>query len=49
MEREQTTIRMPPDLMEALRQEAERRDISFSAMVNLLIFKGLELIHQGVL
>lgn len=37
MEREQTTIRIPVELMEQLKQEAEHRGISFNAYVLILI------------
>jgi len=32
-EREQTTIRLPAELKEKLQQEADRKGISFNAMV----------------
>ena len=39
--REQTTIRLPAELKEQLQQEADRRGISFNALVLILIDKGL--------
>lgn len=46
MEREQTTIRLPGELKEKLRQEADRMGISFNAYVLLLIDKGHQHLHQ---
>lgn len=40
-EREQTTIRLPVGLKEELQQEADRRGISFNAVVIILLKKGL--------
>lgn len=40
--REQTTIRLPAELLDALRREAEGRGVSFNAMVIQLIRIGLE-------
>lgn len=42
MEREQTTIRLPTGLKEQLQQEADRRGISFNALVVILLQKSLE-------
>ena len=33
MEREQTTIRLEPELMNKLRHEADKREMSFNALV----------------
>ena len=41
MEREQTTIRLPAELKEQLMREAERRGISFNAMVIIALLRGL--------
>ena len=38
--REQTTIRLPAELKEALQREAERKGFSFNAYLLLLIDKG---------
>jgi predicted HicB family RNase H-like nuclease len=40
MEREQTTIRLPASLKEALMREAQEKGISFNAYVLLLIDKA---------
>lgn len=37
MDREQTTIRLPIELMEALKQEAEQRGMSFNALILMLL------------
>lgn len=42
MAREQTTIRLPAELKEQLQREADRRGVSFNAMVLILIYKGLQ-------
>lgn len=42
MEREQTTIRLPAELKEKIQQEADRRGMSFNAMLIILVEKGLE-------
>ena len=47
MEREQTTIRLPDKIKKDIEKEANIRNISFNAMVNGLIVKGLELIKEG--
>lgn len=39
--REQTTIRLPAELKSKLQQEADRRGISFNALILILIDKGL--------
>ena len=46
MEREQTTIRLPAGLKEALQQEAEERVMSFNSYVLFLIDKGRQLIQK---
>ena len=40
MEREQTTIRLPAELLEQLKQEAAHLGVSFNAYVLILIDKG---------
>jgi len=40
MNREQTTIRLPEELMEQLKQEAERKGVSLNAYLTLLIHEG---------
>ena len=42
LEREQTTIRLPVELKEMLQQEADKRGVSFNALVVWTIQKGLE-------
>ena len=42
MEREQTTIRLHAGLKEQLQREADRRGISFNALVIILLQKFLE-------
>ena len=42
VEREQTTIRLPVELKEMSQQEADKRGISFNALVVWTIQKGLE-------
>ena len=37
MEREQTTIRMPGELMERIREAAEQRGISVNAMMIMIL------------
>ncbi|MDR1574115.1 MAG: hypothetical protein LBS24_07375 [Clostridiales Family XIII bacterium] len=49
MGKEQTTIRIEAELRSKIQREAERRDISFNEMINLLIYKGMELINQSLL
>ena len=40
MEREQTTIRLPAELMEKLKQEAVRKGMSFNGYIIWLIDKA---------
>jgi predicted HicB family RNase H-like nuclease len=47
--KEQTTIRIDAELRSKIQREADRRDISFNEMVNLLICKGMELVNQSLL
>lgn len=49
MQREQTTIRLPTELKEQLQREADKIDLSFNGLVNLLLAKGMENINQGLL
>ena len=44
--REQTTIRLPVELKKEVQKEADKIDISFNEMVNVLIFEGLKAIRQ---
>ncbi len=37
MEREQTTIRLPAELMEKLKQEAEKLGVSFNALILMIL------------
>ena len=41
-DKEQMTIRLPVELKIKIEKEADRRAISFNAMVNMLLFAGLE-------
>lgn len=41
--REQTTIRLPEELMEELKREAERRGYSFNQLVMIMITEYLNL------
>lgn len=43
MEREQTTIRLPSELMELLRRQADREGQSLNAKIITILRKGLEL------
>ena len=45
MEREQTTIRLPAELMEKLKQEAEKLGMSFNALL-LMILNEAQSQHQ---
>ena len=40
MEREQTTLRLSPELKEELQKEASQKGMSFNAWVLCLIYKG---------
>ena len=42
MEREQTTIRLPAELKDKLRQEADRKKVSFNGLVIDYLWAGLE-------
>ena len=48
-EREQTTIRLPVELKEALQQEADRRGDSLNGFIVILLEKAWELIRQDQL
>lgn len=45
MEKIQTTIRLPADLKGRLQREADKKDISFNGLVNLLLSRGVENIN----
>ena len=47
MEREQTTIRLPVGTKEEIEKEADKRNISFNEMVNMLIYNSLKMIREG--
>ena len=49
MTKEQTTIRLPAELRNAIQREADKLDISFNEMIHLLVCKGIEFIHRGLL
>ena len=42
MNREQTTIRLPAELLEQLKREADRMGISVNERIVALIIKGLD-------
>ena len=46
MQREQTTIRLPAELMEQLKREAAQMGISFNAYVLILIDKGRQCLRK---
>lgn len=43
----QTTIRLPGALLDALREEAERRGISFNALAVMLLWRGMRESESG--
>jgi Ribbon-helix-helix protein, copG family. len=45
----QTTIRLPEELLEELNREAVKRDLSLNSIINMLLYKGLEIIDQCLL
>lgn len=49
MNREQTTIRLPKEMLESLKQEAYKRGESLNGLLMIIINAGLELIRQGKL
>lgn len=42
MDREQTTLRLPPGMLEQLRVQAQRMGLSVNALMLMLIDKGLQ-------
>jgi len=46
MDREQTTLRLPAELMEQLKQEAQEMGVSFNGYLLMLIHKGRHDLHQ---
>ena len=46
MNREQTTIRLPEKLKEELRQEAQRRGVSFNEFLMILLNR-YRFLHEG--
>ena len=44
--REQTTLRLPRELMDKLRQQAQEMGISVNALILLLIDKGFQCLHR---
>ena len=42
MERKQTTIRLPPELMEKLKQEAERQGVPLNQLATMILRQGLQ-------
>ena len=47
--KEQTTIRLPSEVLEKIRREAQYRNTSLNGMINMLLAKGLKNINQGLL
>lgn len=47
MNREQITLRVPPELKEALQEEAQRKGISFNSLVCLILRERIEEFHRG--
>ena len=47
MNREQMTLRVPPELKEALQEEAQRKGISFNSLVCLILRERIEEFHRG--
>ena len=45
-EKEQTTVRLPVELKEAIEKEADRYSVSLNEMINRLIYEGLRVIHR---
>ena len=41
MKREQVTIRLPTELKERLQQEADKRGISFNALITIFLLQSL--------
>lgn len=44
--REQTTLRLPPELMEKLRQQAQEMGLSVNALILVLIDKGFQCLRK---
>lgn len=49
MEREQTTIRLPAELLDELRQEADQRGDSLNGLIVMMINKAWKLMRQDQL
>ena len=47
--REQTTIRLPAELLEQLKREADKRGDSFNGLLMILLNAGWKLMLQGQL
>jgi hypothetical protein len=47
--KEQTTVRIDTELRNKIQREADRRDVSFNEMINLLIYKGMEFVNRRLL
>ena len=45
--REQTTLRLPGELMDALRRQARERGMSLNSIMILALYKGLEAMTEG--
>lgn len=46
MNREQTTLRLPPELLEKLRQQAREMGISVNELILILIDKGFQSLRK---
>lgn len=46
MNREQTTLRLPPELLEKLRQQAQEMGISVNELILILIDKGFRYLRK---
>ena len=45
--REQTTLRLPGELLEVLRRQARERGMSLNSVMILALEKGLEVLREG--
>ena len=46
-EREQTTLRLPPELLEQIRRQAQEMGISINGLIILCLETGLAAIREG--
>lgn len=45
--REQTTLRLPDELLDMLRRQARERGMSLNSIMVLALYKGLEAMTEG--